>query len=52
MTDDTLPKSKAELMSRIEYEWSALMDVVKQLSPLIQAQLSVTKLLLLRFSPS
>ncbi len=32
MTDDTLPKSKAELMSRIEHEWSALMDVVAQLS--------------------
>jgi hypothetical protein len=33
MTDDTLPKSKAELMSQIEREWSALMDVVAQLSP-------------------
>lgn len=33
MTDDTLPKSKAELMSLIEREWSALMDVVEQLSP-------------------
>ena len=32
MTDDTLSKSKAELMSRIEHEWSALMDVVAQLS--------------------
>ena len=32
MTDDTLPKSKAELMSEIEHEWSALMDVVAQLS--------------------
>ena len=32
MTDDTLPKSKAELMSVIEREWSALMDVVEQLS--------------------
>ncbi len=33
MTDETLPKSKAELMSLIEREWSALMDVVEQLSP-------------------
>ena len=33
MTDDMLPKSKAELMSVIEREWSALMDVVEQLSP-------------------
>jgi hypothetical protein len=33
MTDDTLPKSKAELMSQIEHEWSALMDVIAQLSP-------------------
>lgn len=33
MTDDTLPKSKAELMSDIEREWSALMDVVEKLSP-------------------
>ena len=33
MTDDMLPKSKEELMSQIEQEWSALMDVVKQLSP-------------------
>lgn len=33
MTDDTLPKSKAELISQIEGEWSALMDVVKRLSP-------------------
>ena len=33
MTDDTLPKSKAELISQIELEWSALMDVVAQLSP-------------------
>jgi hypothetical protein len=33
MTDDTLPKSKAELTSLIEREWSALMDVVAQLSP-------------------
>jgi len=32
MTDDTLPKSKAELMSLIESEWSALMDVVEQLT--------------------
>lgn len=33
MTDDIRPKSKAELMSLIEREWSALMDVVEQLSP-------------------
>lgn len=33
MTDDTLPKSKAELISQIEREWSALMEVVAQLSP-------------------
>ena len=33
MTDDTLPKSKVDLMSQIEHEWSVLMDVVKQLSP-------------------
>jgi len=33
MTDDTLPKSKAEVMSLIEREWSALMAVVGQLSP-------------------
>ena len=33
MADDTLPKSKAELMSLIGREWSALMDVVVQLSP-------------------
>ena len=33
MTDDRLPKNKAELISQIEREWSALMDVVKQLSP-------------------
>jgi hypothetical protein len=33
MAEDTLPKSKAELMSLIEREWSALMDVVEQLSP-------------------
>ncbi|MBN1454059.1 MAG: ClbS/DfsB family four-helix bundle protein [Anaerolineales bacterium] len=32
MTDNTLPNSKAELMSLIEREWSALMDVVAQLS--------------------
>jgi len=32
MADETLPKSKAELMSLIEREWSALMDVVAQLS--------------------
>ena len=33
MTDDTLPKSKAELISWIEREWSTLMDVIEQLSP-------------------
>jgi len=33
MTDDTLPKSKADLIVQIEREWSALMDVVEQLSP-------------------
>lgn len=33
MADDTLPKSKAELISQIEREWSALMAVIKQLSP-------------------
>lgn len=33
MTDDTLPKTKAELISLIDREWSALMDVVGQLSP-------------------
>ena len=33
MADETLPKSKAELISQIEREWSALMDVVVQLSP-------------------
>ena len=33
MADDALPKSKAELISEIEREWSALMDVVAQLSP-------------------
>ena len=33
MTDDTLPNNKAELISQIEREWSALMDVVGQLSP-------------------
>ncbi len=33
MADDTLPKSKAEVMARIDREWSALMDVVEQLSP-------------------
>lgn len=32
MIDDNLPKSKLELMSQIEHEWSALMDVVAQLS--------------------
>lgn len=33
MTDGTLPKNKAELMSEIEREWSELMEVVIQLSP-------------------
>ena len=33
MADNTLPISKAELMSAIEREWSMLMDVVAQLSP-------------------
>jgi len=33
MTDNTLPKSKTELMSLIEREWASLMDVVGQLSP-------------------
>ncbi len=33
MTENTLPASKEELMSLIEREWSALMDVVAQLSP-------------------
>ena len=33
MADETLPKSKAELISQIEREWSALMDVVARLSP-------------------
>lgn len=33
MTSDTLPTNKAELMSQIDHEWSALMDVVGQLSP-------------------
>ena len=33
MTDTTLPNNKTELMSQIEREWSALMDVVAQLSP-------------------
>jgi hypothetical protein len=33
MTDDTLPKSKTELLTLIEREWSALMDVVERLSP-------------------
>jgi len=32
MTDETLPKSKPELMSLIEREWSLLMDVVGRLS--------------------
>ena len=33
MIDNALPKSKAELLSEIEREWSALMDVVAHLSP-------------------
>lgn len=33
MTDETLPKSKAEVMAQIDREWSRLMDVVEQLSP-------------------
>ena len=33
MADNSLPKNKAELISQIEREWSALMDVVSQLSP-------------------
>lgn len=33
MADNTFPKSKAELISLIDREWSALMDVVDQLSP-------------------
>jgi len=32
MTEDTLPKSKPELMALIDREWSALMDVVERLS--------------------
>jgi hypothetical protein len=32
MTDNTLPNNKANLISLIEREWSALMDVVEQLS--------------------
>ena len=32
MTEDVLPKSKAEVMAEIEREWSALMDVVEQFS--------------------
>ena len=33
MADNSFPKNKPELISQIEREWSALMDVVKQLSP-------------------
>jgi len=33
MTENTFPQSKTELMSEIEREWAALMDVVAQLSP-------------------
>jgi len=33
MANNMLPKSKAELMSQIKREWSALMDVVRRLSP-------------------
>jgi len=32
MAENILPKNKAELISLIEHEWSALMDVVAQLS--------------------
>ena len=32
MADNTLPKNKTELISQIEREWSALMEVVRQLS--------------------
>jgi len=33
MTDNTLPNNKANLISQIEREWSALMEVAEQLSP-------------------
>ena len=33
MADNLLPQNKTELMFQIEQEWSALMDVVGQLSP-------------------
>lgn len=33
MSESTFPKSKAELLSLIGREWSALMDVVAKLSP-------------------
>jgi hypothetical protein len=33
MANDSIPASKAELMSLIDREWSALMDVVEKLSP-------------------
>lgn len=33
MIDTTLPKNKTDLISQIEREWSALMDVLAQLSP-------------------
>jgi hypothetical protein len=33
MANDSIPADKAELMSLIDREWSALMDVVEKLSP-------------------
>ena len=33
MANNTLPQSKAELIAQIDREWSALMEVVNQLSP-------------------
>lgn len=33
MIDETLPESKADLIARIDREWSVLMDVVDRLSP-------------------
>ena len=33
MADSTKPQNQAELLSRIEAEWKALMDVVARLSP-------------------
>jgi hypothetical protein len=32
MTDNPFPETKANLISQIEREWSALMEVVEQLS--------------------